>query len=158
MGANINLTGALKIEKDVTVNLSGYNLTATKTAFYATGGTLTVEGTGVVTAAQNTNQVAVWAAAGSNVVIKGGTFNVGVDDEGLTNSCIYSYGGTITVDGGSFSNASGTPGGGGIFNVQNGTTGKIIINKVDAVSVGDGSVIYEAEDVTNGLVVDNRNN
>ena len=155
---DITLTSVLKIEKDVTVNLNSFNLTADNTVFYTTGGTLTVEGDGTVTAAQNTNQVAVWAAAGSNVVINGGTFSVGVDDTGLTNSCIYSTGGTITINGGSFSNASGTPGGGGIFNVKNDSNGKIVINNVDHVTVGSGSVIYEKEDVDKNLIEDKRNN
>lgn len=36
------------------------------------------------------------------------------------------------------------------------TTGKIVINKDDAVTVGEDSVIYEAEDVAKDLVIDNR--
>ena len=155
LGADIALANCLSISNDVILNLNNHKLTATGTAIYVTAGTLTIEGEGTVNAANGTAQCAVWSAGGS-VNIKGGTFSVGLDAEGKTNSCIYSTGGTITIDGGTFSNAAGTYGGGGVFNVKNSTSGKIVINAVDGVTVGEGSVIYESEDVTNSLIEDKR--
>ena len=155
LGADIDLTSYLSVSKDVTLYLNGKTVETSGTAFYVTDGTLTFADAGSVSAGNGKSQSAVWAAGG-NVVIENGSFSVGLDEEGKTNSCIYSTGGTITVNGGTFGNAAGTYGGGGVFNVKNDTEGKIVINAVDAVNVGAGSVIYESEDRAAGLIEDNR--
>ena len=161
-GGNVKLEGdlelskALEITANSTVDLNGHEITASGTAFYVTGGEVIINGNGKVSAASNTNNVAVWVADNATVNIKNGTFSVGIDNEGKTNSCIYSTGGEITIEGGTFSNAGGTYGGGGIFNVQKDSNGKITINKVDAITVGESSVEYEEEDKTANLIIDNR--
>ena len=156
-GFGYSLNSYLSISKDVTLKLNGSGISSDGTAIYVTAGTLTIEGEGYIGGAAigNTDQCAVWAAGGA-VVINGGLFFVGSDENGATNSCIYSTGGTITINGGTFRNTAGTYGGGGVFNVKNDTSGKIIINSVDGVDVGEGSVEYEEADKNNGLIVDNR--
>ena len=48
------------------------------------------------------NNICVAAANGAKVTIKGGTFTVGGDANGIGNSVIYSQGGNITIEGGFF--------------------------------------------------------
>ena len=88
LAADITLTSPIIVEKDVTVNLGGYDLTGGVFAesngtisegttdsyvFWVKGGTLTINGEGNVTASEAKYSMAVWANGGK-VIINGGTY------------------------------------------------------------------------------------
>ena len=157
LGADIALTSYLTFTKDATLNLNGKNITANGLSFYVTGGTLTIEGEGIVTSSanNNNNQAAVWAATNGSVIINGGTYTVGTDANGNTNDCIYANGGTITINNGTFSN-KGTydPAAGGVvINAHNSKENSKVIINGGTFKPADGCVPYEDADVNAGRVV-----
>lgn len=104
---SFTLTAPIAIEKDVTIDLNGYSLTAgvwdedgdpNSYVFWVKNGTLTLGGEGAVIASDATYSMAVWANGG-NVVINDGIYTNGGD------SCDLIYAskkGTITINGGDF--------------------------------------------------------
>jgi hypothetical protein len=104
---SFTLTAPIIIEKDVTIDLNGYSLTAgvwdedgdpNSYVFWVKSGTLTLNGEGAVIASDATYSMAVWANGG-NVVINDGIYTNGGDSCDL----IYvSKKGTITINGGDF--------------------------------------------------------
>ena len=159
LGANMTVSSAIVVTKDLTVDLNGKTLTSAGDGFEVTAGTLTLKGNGTVNAGtEGGNWVAVWANGG-NVVIEDGTYNVVVGEEGSTNDCIYAKGSQITINGGTFSNAGTYVAGKGgvVINANNGDngvelTGHIIING-GTFKPAKGCVPYEQKDVDTGRVV-----
>lgn len=101
---NITLTdvNGVNFTKDTILNLNGYNLTAAGDAIVVTSGTLTIDGEGVVTAADGGSYCAVWANGG-HVVINDGTYVGSSDAEGVGNDTIYTKnGGTVIINGGEY--------------------------------------------------------
>lgn len=104
---SFTLTAPIAIEKDVTIDLNGYSLTAgtwdedgdpNSYVFWVKNGTLTLNGDGAVIASDATYSMAVWANGG-NVVINDGIYTNGGD------SCDLIYAskkGAITINGGDF--------------------------------------------------------
>lgn len=104
---SFTLSAPITIEKDVTIDLNGYSLTAgvwdedgdpNSYVFWVKSGTLTLNGEGTVIASDATYSMAVWANGG-NVVINDGIYTNGGD------SCDLIYAskkGTITINGGDF--------------------------------------------------------
>ena len=76
---------------------------------------------------KNGNNIAVAAANGAKVTIKGGTFTVGGDADGYGNSVIYSQGGDILIDGGFFYTNYSYRGYYYVLNQSNGNPGKITV-------------------------------
>ena len=73
------------------------------------------------------NNICVAAANGAKVTIKGGTFTVGGDANGIGNSVIYSQGGNITIEGGFFQTDCNWKGFYYVLNQQNGNPGTITV-------------------------------
>ena len=156
LGADITLSTYLRSTKDVTVNLNDHNITSGGLAFYVTGGTLTIDGEGIVTgnSGNSYSQPAVWAATNGKVVIKNGTYTVGSDANGNTNDCIYANGGEITINGGTFSNSGtySTSAGGVVINAHNSTANSKVIVNGGTFNPATGCVAYEQADVDAGRV------
>ena len=156
LGADITLTTYLASTKDVTVNLNDHNITSGSLAFYVTGGTLTIDGEGIVTgnSGNSYSQPAVWAATNGKVVIMNGTYTVGSDANGNTNDCIYANGGEITINGGTFSNSGiySTSAGGVVINAHNSTPNSKVIVNGGTFNPATGCVPYEVADVDAGRV------
>ncbi|MBR5842432.1 MAG: hypothetical protein IKY64_07515 [Bacteroidaceae bacterium] len=149
LAADVELSEALTISKDVVLNLNGKKVTSAGDAFEVTQGTLTITGNGTVEAGEGGAFVAVWANGG-NVVIENGSFSVGTDAEGKCNDCIYAKGGTITINGGTYTH-SGTDStkGGAVVNAHNTlANSKVIVNG----GTFTGYQIYETADRTEGRV------
>lgn len=96
----------VKKHTEVVIDLNGHNFTGVKAngAAIKAEGNLTINGEGVVshTGGGSTDN-AVYAAAGSKVIINGGTYKVGPDKNGKGNATIYSDGGLVEIYGGDFS-------------------------------------------------------
>ena len=73
------------------------------------------------------NNICVAAANGAKVTIKGGTFTVGGDANGIGNSVIYSQGGNITIEGGFFYTDCSYNGKYYVLNQSNGNPGTITV-------------------------------
>ena len=73
------------------------------------------------------NNICVAAADGAKVTIKGGTFTVGGDANGIGNSVIYSQGGNITIEGGFFYTDCSYEGKYYVLNQSNGNPGTITV-------------------------------
>ena len=110
--ADINLSGSVVIEKEVTVELNGKTITCTDDTvgdgvFYvAEGGDLTINGDGVIDGVNETGWcMAIWANGG-DVTINGGTYtNVGAADGGGSVQLDLIYvknGSSVTINGGYF--------------------------------------------------------
>ena len=76
---------------------------------------------------KNGNNIAVAAANGAKVTIKGGTFTVGGDADGYGNSVIYSQGGDILIEGGFFYTNYSYRGYYYVLNQSNGNPGTITV-------------------------------
>lgn len=104
----LSSAAALKIDKEVTIDLNGQDISSLNVVFYVTkGGKLTINGEGNVIVGENNaqNAIAVYASNGGEVIINGGTFkNVGKYaslDEGF--DMIYALkDGKVTINGGYF--------------------------------------------------------
>lgn len=95
------------------------------------GGKLTIKGSGTINGGSGFNNVAL--VVYGDCVIESGNFTVGVDAEGLGNSCIEVNGGTLEISGGTFS-------------TENAYNGKyFVLNKKDnsdsVISVTGGTFI-----------------
>ncbi|MBE6878550.1 MAG: hypothetical protein E7488_05215 [Ruminococcaceae bacterium] len=142
---NIELTAGVVIDKELTINLNGKELTADPEAQASTalikavnGANLTITGNGTVNSATNGNDysIAVWAAEGANVTIENGTFtNVGAKDfedngNANNNELIYvSSTGKITILDGTFTGntENETYGVRYALNKQDGCAGTIVV-------------------------------
>lgn len=112
--ADVTISKAITIPTDVTatINLNGFNVTATGSDAFEVQGTLTIndENNEGAVSASGHNVCAVWANGGT-VTINGGHYSVGADTQtGNRNDCIYAgynadnenTAGKITITGGEF--------------------------------------------------------
>ena len=139
---DVELTSALTVSagKTLNVNLNGRKLTNSNVSATGTtavfvvenGGKLNIEGNGTVDGGSGSaSNLAIFAIAGSEVNITGGTFTVGKDVNGRDNSTIYTTGGIVNISGGTFTttcdnkkyilNVGQTQGATGVINVTGGT-------------------------------------
>ena len=112
LGADIDLASSVVISSgNLTINLNDKSIKcATSDVFVVEGGTLTIEGKGLVYGSEGNqgNSCAIWVnGANAKAIIKGGTYQVGGDVYGKDdkrNDCIYvgKEGGTIEIWGGEF--------------------------------------------------------
>lgn len=163
-GETIKVTNDIKIEnalvfdenKNVTLNLDGCTITSEGDGIEVRQGTLTITGNGTVKAGvDNPGQwVAVWANSG-NVVIENGIYSVEADVNDKTNDCIYAKGGTIEINGGTFSNAGiyDSSAGGVVINAHNTVANSKVIINGGTFNPSEGCVKYEEDDVTTGRII-----
>lgn len=108
LDADIDLTSAAGLSipsgKSVVLNLNGHNIvnTVAGTSAITVSGKLEITGDGTVNGGEGGDNTAIWSKPGSEVVIRGGKYTVGGDAKGQANSCIYNYGGDITIYDGYF--------------------------------------------------------
>ena len=103
------ITSPLYVTENVTLNLNGHSITnkvanaATDVIVVAEGATLTIEGEGTIEAVSGNDGYAI--IADGTVVINGGTFKAGKDENGEANAVVYVRGeGKAFVNGGYFPN------------------------------------------------------
>lgn len=117
--------------KDITIDLNGKNIVAPKpddkAIIVGAGAKLTINGSGVVDGGHGGDNVSV-SAEGGTVIINGGSFTVGHNAGGYGNSVIYSAGGNVTVNGGSFYTDYNYRGTYYVLNQNNGNPGTIAVN------------------------------
>lgn len=108
LGGSIDLSTAVVVTKDTTVNLNGKTLSVSNDTvgdgvFHVTAGTLTINGEGTVNGVgKNKWNIAIWADGG-NVIINGGIYtNEGAGDEDSYDLIYAKNGGTVTINGGTF--------------------------------------------------------
>jgi hypothetical protein len=142
--ANVELDETLVVAegKALTIDLNGCSITNSSDGAaikVSANGELTINGdagstftrsiinsVGNIAGGSGGNNVAVWAEKGSKVTINGGRFTVGPDADGLGNSCIYSTGGEVYINGGEFRSEAAYNGRYYVLNLQNGSNGKIV--------------------------------
>lgn len=109
LSSNINLTKTASIVKDTVLNLSDKIITTTGNGLAVeNGATLTLNGPGTIDAgtANDGSYYAVVAEKGGKLIINGGIYNVGSDENGEDNNTIYARGGNIEIYGGEYSSAA----------------------------------------------------
>ena len=89
-------------------------------------GNLTINGDGTVKGGSGGNNVTVAVVPGGTVTINGGNYTVGPDANNSANSCIYSTGGDIYINGGTFESEAAYNGKYYVLNLQNGSGGSIV--------------------------------
>lgn len=90
-------------------------------------GSLVIDGEGTVDGGEGGDNVAIWSRPGAKLTINGGAYTVGADANGSGNSTIYTTGGDVIINGGTFSTAAKYWGRYWTINKQNGSTGKVEI-------------------------------
>ena len=151
---DINVSSAVVVAKNLTIDMNGKTLTSAGDGFEVTAGTLTITGNGTVAAGTTGDQwVAVWANGG-NAVIENGTYSVVADENNTTNDCIYAKGGQITVNGGTFSNVGTYVAnkGGVVINANNTVANSKVIINGGTINPAEGCVAYEVADVEAGRI------
>jgi hypothetical protein len=109
-GDTIVLLTPVVVTEDTVLDLTGLTIEAAGDTFVVEAGTLTLNGDGVVKA--GTSGVGSWCAVwanGGHVIINGGTYSVGGDENSTDgnhqNDVIYTKkGGTVVINGGTFLN------------------------------------------------------
>ena len=135
-GQTINLLNDVNISEPLTISVSPsylylngntINNTGTTSAILVeTGGELTISGSGKVYGGHGGNNTAVTVKG--TLIVKSGDFSVGPDAENAGNSCIYCYGGNVTIKGGTFSTEKDWNGWYYVLNQLNGNPGTIKVN------------------------------
>lgn len=150
---SINEALVFDLENNITLNLNGKKITSSGDGIVITAGTLTITGNGTVEAGEGDQWAAVWANGG-NAIIENGTYSVGADAEGKTNDCIYAKDGTITINGGTFSNTGeyDVNAGGVVINANNTVANSYVIVNAGTFNPAAGCVAYEEKDVEAGRV------
>ena len=149
---DVEVESAIVVSKDLTIDMNGHTLTSAGDGFEVTAGSLTISGGGMVQAGSGGQWVAVWANGGNVIINDEGTFSVGADANGNTNDCIYAKGGTITINGGIFSN-EGTydaSKGGVVINAHNSVTNSKVIVNAGTFNPANGCVAFETSDLNAG--------
>lgn len=122
---DIYVTEPIKVDKGTKIDLNGHTVTASNTTpFHFTSGESTIKG-GTVIGASGVTATAITVSEGATLTIEGGTYSMGKDENGEGNSCIYSYGGTVNITGGTFSSDGLFKGHPWVLNVKNESGGKI---------------------------------
>lgn len=126
---DVHLTEDFSVNKVVTVDLNGHNITSDTSVIYlrSANADLTVVGEGNITAGSGGDYFAARAATGK-LNIAGGTWSVGADAEGQGNSCIYASGsGEINISGGEFSTDAAYNDKYFVLNRKNGSDSTIVV-------------------------------
>lgn len=114
--------------KEVTLDLNGKTIkNNSNSVALDVYGSLVINGEGTVDGGEGGDNVAVWSRPGGKLTINDGTYIVGADANGSGNSTIYTTGGDVIINGGTFSTAAKYGGRYWTINKQNGSTGKVEI-------------------------------
>lgn len=106
LGENIALTDQITVNRKVTIELNGKELTSPKSVIVVEdGGDLTINGEGNVTGGRGGDYTAITVrGANAKATLNGGNYTVGSDAEEKGNSCIYAVGGGhVYITGGKYS-------------------------------------------------------
>lgn len=126
---NVHLSEPISVNKTLTINLNGHNITSDTSVIYikSSNGNLSIIGNGNITAGSGGDYFAARAATGK-LNIAGGTWSVGADAEGQGNSCIYASGsGEINISGGEFSTDAAYNDKYFVLNRKNGSDSTIVV-------------------------------
>ena len=114
--------------KEVTLDLNGKTIkNNSNSVALDVYGSLVINGEGTVDGGEGGDNVAVWSRPGGKLTINDGAYTVGADANGSGNSTIYTTGGDVIINGGTFSTAAKYGGRYWTINKQNGSTGKVEI-------------------------------
>ena len=114
--------------KEVTLDLNGKTIkNNSNSVALDVYGSLVINGEGTVDGGEGGDNVAVWSRPGGKLTINDGTYTVGADANSSGNSTIYTTGGDVIINGGTFSTAAKYGGRYWTINKQNGSTGKVEI-------------------------------
>lgn len=149
---DVESQSAIVISKDLTIDMNGRTLTSAGDGFEVTSGTLTICGGGEVQAGSGGQYVAIWANGGNVIINDEGRFSVGADANGNTNDCIYAKGGSITINGGIFSNEGtyNTSKGGVVINAHNTIANSKVVVNAGTFNPANGCVAFEKGDLDAG--------
>ncbi len=149
---DVESQSAIVVNKDLTIDMNGCTLASAGDGFEVTAGTLTICGGGKVQAGSGGQYVAVWANGGNVILNDEGTYSVGADENGNTNDCIYAKGGSITINGGIFSNEGtyNTSKGGVVVNAHNTIANSKVVVNAGTFNPADGCVAFEKGDLDAG--------
>lgn len=130
LAEDMNVTEALVVKAgaSATLDLGGHNISNVGAAQYAIeveeGGELVIRGEGKIHGGGGTDASCAVIVRGK-ALIESGEFGVGADKNGEGNSCIYAYGGTIVITGGTFSSDAMYGGRYWVLNQKNGVSSDI---------------------------------
>lgn len=127
---DVNDTLVVKSGVDAVLDLGGHtisNVGAGQCAIKVEdGASLVIRGEGKVYGGGGTDYSCAVVAFG-RVTIESGEFSVGADKNGEGNSCIYSNGGTVVINGGTFSSDAMYGGRYWVVNQKNGTDSLVLV-------------------------------
>lgn len=120
----------VKAGADAVLDLGGHTISNVGTGQYAIkvedGASLVIRGEGKVYGGGGTDYSCAVVAFG-RVTIESGEFSVGADKNGEGNSCIYSNGGIVIINGGTYSSDAMYDGRYWVLNQKNGTDSLILV-------------------------------
>ena len=158
--ANITLSGdianagVLEVPagKTVTLNLNGHNLGNVCLKAIKAGSNLIINGEGILSGSNGTDQNAVVKVRDGNVTLNGGSYVGGTDTNNECNSTIYVMGtGKVIINGGTYSGVKYKDGKYYVLNIRNDKTGTIelcggkYIDFNPVADLTDGSKIFLGE-------------
>lgn len=127
---DITSTLVVKSGANAVLDLGGHRISNVGTDDYAIkvedGASLVIRGEGKVHGGGGTDYSCAVVAFG-RVTIEGGEFSVGADSKGEGNSCIYCNGGTVVINGGTFSSDAMYGGRYWVLNSKNGTDSVVLV-------------------------------
>lgn len=124
---DVALDDTFVIEKDITIDLNGYEIRSAKSVFEIKANVV-IEGEGYVAGGEGGSYVCIKANTGT-LTINGGHFFVGADENGEGNSTIYVNGDCIVhINDGYFETAAAYNNFWYVLNKKNGVAGAIVVN------------------------------
>lgn len=124
---DVTLDDTFVIEKDITIDLNGYEIRSAKSVFEIKANVV-IEGEGYVAGGEGGSYVCIKANTGT-LTINGGHFFVGADENGEGNSTIYVNGDCIVhINDGYFETAAAYNNFWYVLNKKNGVAGAIVVN------------------------------
>lgn len=132
LAEDMNVQEALVVKSgaNAVLDLGGHTISNVGSGQYAIkvedGASLVIRGEGKVYGGGGTNYSCAVVAFG-RVTIEGGEFSVGADVNGEGNSCIYSNGGVVVINGGTFSSDAMYGGRYWVLNSKNDTDSLILV-------------------------------
>ncbi|MDD6265990.1 MAG: hypothetical protein PUB34_06815 [Clostridia bacterium] len=148
---DVALDSVLNVEKDLTLDLGNYTITAAGNALRVSGANVVINAVnGGITAGEGGSYYAVCAVADALVTINGGNYTVGADENGEGNNTIYAaasngVAGHIVINGGTFSSAATYAGKYWVLNGQDRTGATITVNGGKFVNFEPGVTVVAPE-------------
>lgn len=156
---DVNVARAISINKPITINLNGKAICSEKSCLSITAD-LTINGDGNIAAGSGGSYTAITAKSG-NVIINGGIYSVGADENNEGNSCIYVNGdANVTINGGQFSTDAAYRDKYYVLNKKNGCKGNITVTGGKFVNYdpSNGDDVDEGTFLADGYTSVNDNN